>query len=383
MKQLSQMAVNLPRSGIRVVMDRAWEMGDSVIRLMTGEPDFATPPHIIDAVHQALDAGHTRYIPNAGLLELRQVVAEKFQRETGQPTTSANVLITHGAMMGLTTAYFALLEPGDEILLPDPGWPNYDMAVRMTGASVKRYPLRIEQNFLPLPSEIESLITERTKALMICSPSNPAGQVYDRALMKELVALAKKYDLFVLSDEVYQDIVFDGEHVSAAELDPDRSIVVSGVSKSFAMTGFRVGYVRATPQIIATVAKLQEPTIACGVAISQYGALAALTGPQDCVWQMRDEYRRRRDLAIAFLRKKNAYSYTPRGAFYLLIDVSRSGMNGEEFALELLQESRVAVAPGPTFGPASNQFIRISLASSEADIMAGLEAICDLLFKSQ
>ena len=380
MKALSRKACALPRSGIRVVMDRAWEKGDGVVRLMTGEPDFPTPQHIVNAVHGALDAGHTRYIPNAGLGELRQAVARKFEMETGSATEASNVLITHGAMMGVATAFFTLLEPGDEILLPDPGWPNYEMSAQLTGARIKRYPLRIEQSFIPKPDEIESLISERTKALLLCSPSNPTGQVYDRSLMDALVAIARNHDLYLVSDEIYHDMVYEGEHASAASLDPDRSIVVSGVSKSYAMTGFRVGFMRATKEIIEIGAKLQEPLVSCGVAISQHGALAAIEGPQDCVRQMRDAYRKRRDLAVAYLRERNAYSYTPRGAFYLMIDISASGLDGEAFALELLDHYNVAVAPGPTFGPASSGFVRISLASSEGDIATGLKAICDLMY---
>lgn len=378
MKQLARKATSVPQSGIRVIMDKVWKM-ENVVKLMAGEPDFPTPTHIVDAVHAALNAGHTRYIASAGLPELRQAVAEKFQRDTGTPTSVSNILINHGAMLSVTTAFLTLLEEGDEILLSDPGYPNYEMSVRLTGATIVRYPLRVENEFLPDPDEIENLITPRTKCLVLCSPSNPTGQVYDRKLMERFVQLAQKHDLYIVSDEIYQDIIFEGEHVSAAELDPDRSIVITGVSKSYAMTGFRVGFMRAPENIIEVGARIQEPLVSCGVAASQYGALEAIQGPQDCVAQMRNAYKRRRDLALALLKENNAYSYTPRGAFYLMIDVSASGMDGDQFADHLLQHGGVAVAPGPTFGPLSTPYVRISLASSDADISTGVSAICELI----
>ena len=368
----------MPRSGIRAVMDRAWAKGD-VVRLMTGEPDFDTPAHIVRAVHEALDAGRTRYIPNAGLGVLREAVAARFTGELGVPTTTSNVLVTHGGMLGVMTAFMVLLEDGDEVLLPDPGWPNYAMAAGLIGARAKRYPATIADGFRPDPAAINTLIGRRTKCLVICNPSNPTGQVYDRPLLEALLEVAERHDLHVVSDEIYRDIVFEGEHVSAAALAPERAIVVDGVSKSYAMTGFRVGFLRAPENIISTGAKIQEPMVSCGTAISQYGALAAITGSQACVATMRRAYRQRRDVAIRYLASRDAFSYSPRGAFYLMVDVSSSGLDGDAFAVELLERKRVAVAPGPTFGPSSRDYVRVSLAAAADDILTGLAAICDML----
>lgn len=377
MKPLSRSAAAVPNSGIREIFERAAPM-TGVVSLVGGQPNFATPPHIVAAVHAALDAGHTTYISSAGIPELREAVAAKFQRESGVPTDTANTVVTSGAMAALAGSLFALLEPGDEVLLPDPGFPNYTAQAMLTGATIVPYPLRLDNDFLPDPNEVERLITPRTKAIMLCNPGNPTGQVFGRTLIEEIVALAQKHDLYVISDEIYQDLIFEGEHVNAASLDPDRSIVISGVSKSYAMTGFRVGFLRAPRPIAKLVEKLQQPFVSCGVAISQYGALAAITGPQDCVAAMRQAYRRRRDLAVEALKARNAHTYTPRGAFYVLIDVSASGLDGHAFALKLLDQKRVSVAPGPTFGEVTRDYVRVSLASSEADIETGINAIFEL-----
>ena len=359
-------------------MDRALAI-PGVVRLMTGEPDFPTPPHIVAAIHAALDAGHTRYVPNAGLLDLRQAVASNYVSELGIPTAVSNTLVTSGAMLAVMTAFLAIVEAHDEVLLPDPGWPNYAMAVGLIGAKAVRYRTTMDDAFLPDPDAIERLIGDRTKCLVLCNPSNPTGQVYEKALLEALVALARRHDLHIVSDEIYRDLVFEGTHVSLAELAPERSVVISGVSKSYAMTGLRVGFVRASEAIIELGAKLQEPLVSCGTAISQYGALAAITGPQDCVFEMRDAYRRRRDLAVEFLKSRNACSYVPKGAFYLMVDVSASGLDGEAFAYELLETRRIGVAPGATFGPGSTNYVRVSLASSDDDVLRGLEAICAML----
>ena len=189
-------------------------------------------------MHAALDAGHTRYVPNAGLPELRKAVASQYATELGVPTTVSNTLVTNGAMLGVMTAFLAVLDPRDEVPLPDPGWPNYEMAAGLVGGKVVRYRMDIDDGFRPDPHTIEQRITERTKCLVVCNPSNPTGQVYERALLEDLIGVAERHDLQFVSDEIYRDLVFEGAHVSAAELSPERSIVISGVSKSYAMTGF-------------------------------------------------------------------------------------------------------------------------------------------------
>jgi len=380
MPEFSEQILQMPQSGIREIMELAWSMDGEVTRLMVGEPDFETPAHIVKAAQAALSNGFTRYVSNAGLPELRSAVAKKFERTYGIDTSLEQITITHGAMGAVTSAIAITCDAGDDVLVPDPGWPNYISAAMLFGVRPVPYPLAIENEFQPFLEDIEARLTPKCKAIILCSPSNPTGQVYSAETTRQLVELARKYDLFVISDEVYADIIFEGTHCSAAEFDNDaRVIVANGVSKSYAMTGFRVGYLRAGKTFSALAAKVQEPLITCGTANSQYAALEAITGPQDCIKKMVDEYRERRNLVTEFMDEHGQNQYTPRGAFYYMIDISRSGLDGQEFAVDLLRKHRVAVAPGPTFGESSGKFIRISLASSRADLLKGLSAITRLI----
>ncbi len=282
-------------------------------------------------------------------------------------------------MMSLATAFFTLLEAGDEVLLPDPGWPNYSTSVTLARGVPVPYTLRAPL-FLPDLDQLQSLVSPRTKILLLCSPSNPTGQVQDAALTEALVAFARRNDLWVVSDEIYSEIVFEKEAPSVLNFDTDeRCLVVSGVSKTYAMTGYRIGFTRARADYITVGAKLQEPFVSCGTGFSQMAAAAALDGPQDCVGLMREAYRRRRDIALEVLRERGLYRYTPGGAFYVLVDISASGMDSRDFAVRLLEEKRVAVAPGSTFGRLSAAAVRVSVASRDEDVKEGLYRICDFI----
>ncbi|MCC7261349.1 MAG: pyridoxal phosphate-dependent aminotransferase [Candidatus Latescibacteria bacterium] len=382
MRPLASVPSRIPRSGIREVMDLAWqvEKTEPVIHLEVGQPDFPTPAHIVEATCRHLHEGQTKYVPNAGVAPLRQAAARYFERRTGVKTGPENILVTPGAVMSVSTAFMATLEPGDEVLLPDPGWPNYRMAIEVLHAKPVCYSLRPENQFLPDLDELEKLVSPRTRLLLLCTPSNPTGQVYDAALMQRLMAFASRHDLYVLSDEIYGDIVFDQAHASALSCDPDgRALIISGMSKSYAMTGFRVGFTRARPEYIELAAKLQEPFVSCGSGFSQLAAAEALDGPQDCVEAMRQAYKRRRDIALEVLRQYDLYQYTPGGAFYLLIDISATGLSSRDFMARLLQEKKVAVAPGSTFGEISKNHVRISIASAEENIREGVKRICELI----
>lgn len=380
MKPYAAAPAGIPRSGIREIMDLAWAT-PGVIHLEVGQPDFDTPAHIVEAACRAAREGHTRYVPNAGIDPLRAAAARCVEGRTGVPTTPDHILVTQGAVLGVATAFLSLLEPGDEVLLPDPGWPNYAMAVPLFHGRNVFYELRPERRFLPDPEHVESLITPRTKLLLLCSPSNPTGQVHGGELTAELMEVARRHDLWVLSDEIYSEIVFDGAgHVSCASHDPDeRVILVTGMSKSYAMTGFRVGFTRARPDYVEMASKLQEPLVSCGVAFAQMAAVEALEGPQDCVQEMRGAYQRRRDLALRVLRDHGLYRYTPGGAFYLLVDISDAGMDSRDFCLELIERHKVAAAPGSTFGRVSADHVRISIASPEENIREGLTRICRMV----
>ena len=382
MKPFARIPAEIPRSGIREVMDLAWaaEKTGEVIHLEVGQPDFDTPAHIIEATCRFANAGHTKYVPNAGVDPLREAAARYFERSTGVATGPEHILVTPGAVMSVASSFLALLEPGDEVLLPDPGWPNYHMAVSIVHGQPVFYNLRAEDHFLPDLDEIESLISEKTKLMLLCTPSNPTGQVYDQTLMRELMGLAQRHDLWVLSDEIYGEIVFANQHHSALPHDEDgRALIVSGMSKSFAMTGYRVGFTRANPDYIELAAKLQEPFVSCGTGFSQLASAEALDGPQETVAQMREAYRRHRDIALEVLRAHDLYRYTPGGAIYLMIDIAASGMDSRDFAVRLLEEKRVAVAPGKTFGKMCADHVRISIAAEDDHIRRGVTAICELV----
>ena len=379
MKPFSTTALQIPRSGIREIMALASEK-EGVIHLEVGQPDFPTAPHIVEATCRHVRNGQTKYVHNAGVIELREAAARYFQRKTGVTTTSQNILITPGAVMSVATAFMALLDPGDEVLLPDPGWPNYAMGSSLLHGKAITYNLRSENQFLPTIDDMEALITPKTKLLLLCSPSNPTGQVYGPDLMGELMAFAQRHDLYVLSDEIYGEIVFDHKHTSALPYDTDeRTLIVSGMSKTYAMTGYRVGFTRGSVDYIQLATKLQEPIVSCGVGFAQLAAAEGLEGPQDHVQEMRHAYKQRRDVALKVLREYNLYRYTPGGAFYLLVDISSTGMDSRDFALRLLEEQSVAVAPGNTFGQICSNHIRISIASSKENIREGLHRTCKMI----
>jgi aspartate aminotransferase/aminotransferase len=379
MKPFAAAPSAIPRSGIREIMDLAWST-PGAIHLEVGQPDFDTPEHIVEATCRYAREGYTRYVPNAGVNPLREAAARYLQDKTGVATTADNILVTQGAVLSVATAFLSLTDPGDEVLLPDPGWPNYSMAAPLFQGKSVFYDVRPENGFLPDPEQIEYLITPRTKLLLLCSPSNPTGQVHDEGLTKALMDVAQRHDLWVLSDEIYGEIVFDREHVSCASYDPDgRVLLVTGMSKSYAMTGYRIGFTRACREYVELASKLQEPLVSCGVGFSQMAAVEALEGPQQCVADMRDAYRRRRDVAIEVLREYDLYRYTPGGAFYLLVDISASGMESLDFCHELIREHKVAVAPGSTFGKVCADHVRISIASPDENVREGLKRICEMI----
>lgn len=379
MPRLAKSVAQMRRSGIREIMDLAGTLTD-VIHLEVGDPNFDTPSHIVEAACEAARQGYTHYTPNAGLRSLREKLVQKLARVNGLSVTVDNIVVTTGAVGGIASALAAITEPGDEILIPDPGWPNYEMMVAVNRAVLRRYPLSQADGYLPNLAVLEREIGPRTRAILTNSPSNPAGSVLPRQLVEQLAEIARRHDLFLISDEVYEEIVFDGEHVSALRFDTDgRIISVFGFSKTYAMTGWRLGYVVASPEIATVVAKLQEPLVSSASAISQKAGEAALDGPQDCVAAMCAAYRRRRDLAVTLLTQLGVPFTPPSGAFYLLADISASGMDSYTFAKGLLSEAHVAVAPGETFGPSTRSCVRISLATSEDQLVEGIKRLAAYL----
>ncbi len=350
-KPLAHGPLTMRRSGIRELMDLAAGAPD-VLHLEVGEPDFSTPVHIVEAAVTAARAGFTHYTPNAGLPELRVAIAPIVSGTHGRPVGPDQVVVTSGSVCGLMTTLMALVEPGEEVLIPDPGWPNYEMMVRSIGAVPVRYRLDATRDYEPDLEALDRQISPRSKVLLVNSPSNPTGAVFAEDTVRGLVGLAAAHDLYLVSDEVYEQLVYDGQHVSPTRWDTDGRVVSAySFSKTYAMTGWRIGYVVAPPAIAEVITKLQEPVVSCASAVSQKAAEAALAGPQTCVAQMRHAYQSRRDAALSILRQAGVSTNMPRGAFYLLVDTSRVTQDSYAFARQLLHEQRVAVAPGETWRP--------------------------------
>lgn len=378
MKPFNQLTSSMPSSGIRKIMALSQDK-PGCIHLEVGQPDFKTPAHVLEAAaHAALD-GFTRYTPSAGIPELREAIARKVTEKNGFAIGPENVVISPGAVCSIFTSLLALVEAGDEVLIPDPGWPNYMMQMACIGAKGIRYPLDPARGFQIDFAALERLVTPKTKVLLINTPANPTGAVYPPDTVREIVAFARRRDLFVLSDEVYEEILFDGVHTSTGLFDTDcRVATVFGFSKTYAVTGLRVGYtVSHNEKLVHLVTKLQEPVISCAGGISQKACLAALQGPQEPFHEMVRVYRERRDAVVRILRDKGLYRYTPSGAFYILIDISKAGMNSADFAVALLREKNVAVAPGETFGETADSFVRICFAADSDKLVEGVKILCD------
>jgi aspartate aminotransferase len=375
MPKLADHARRMPRSGIREVMDLAWSMQEPVIGLHVGEPSFATPGHVLDGARRALDRGETRYVANAGIPALREAIVGKVATRNGLHAGPDQVVVAAGGMQALYAALSATVAAGDEVLIPDPGWPNFAMAVQLLQAQPVGYPLHADHDFLPDVAALGRLVTDRTRALVVNFPSNPLGAVLPAQLAEHLCRFADEHDLWLISDECYDAITFDTEHVSPARYDEqDRVLSCFSFSKTYAITGMRVGYLVAPEGVASTAAKMQEPLIACVNAPAQYAALAALEGPQDFVEVMRRAYHERRDFAADLLDAAGVGYLLPQGAFYMWVDVrDRCGGDVRTWALELLRERHVAVAPGTTFGAEGEGWVRISLATDTADLLEGLE----------
>ncbi len=362
----------MPRSAIREIMDLAAGR-EGVIHLEIGDPDLITPEHIIEASAAAARAGWTRYTQNAGLPSLREAIAEKVSARTGAAVSPACIVVTVGAVGGLYTAVMTVADAGDEVLVPDPGWPPYESALHLAGARAVRFPLKPENGFLPDVDEIDSLITDRTKAIMINSPGNPAGAMYPRETLRRIAGLADGYGIYVISDEIYEDIVFvDRGHVAPLALRPDlaeRTCVISGLSKAFAMTGWRVGYSIAPLEWTRVINALQGHSTSNICAISQQAALAAV-GHDELVRPMVEIFRQRRDRCMALLEDLPSLSaQTPEATFYLYLDATRvlatEGLPDTVDALAdwLLHDHKLVLVPGSAFGDPKH--LRMSFAAAD------------------
>ncbi len=383
MRELAASRRQLPVQGVRLLMEASAKIPEA-IHLEVGEPNINTPLAIRKAAEEAMAEGITHYTPNAGLLSLRETIVEDMKRKYNVNTSVDEIVVTTGAVTALMVAMLALVDQGEEVLIPDPAWPNYEIMALMQGAKPVPYPLKAEQGFIPDISQLETLVTEKTKAIMINTPGNPTGAVFTQKEIIDLLEFARKHDLFVISDEVYDGIIFDGEkHISPKTFDEDgRVISIYSFSKSYAMTGWRVGYAVAAKEIIATMTKLIEPVISCAPAFAQKAAETALNSPNDFLIEMANGYERRRDKAYELFVEANIKAYKPKGAFYMMVDISEAGFpSSEQFALTLLEEEKVAVGPGGTFGQTTKEMIRLSLATEERDLLEGVKRICRFIVK--
>jgi aspartate aminotransferase/aminotransferase len=365
----------MPRSAIREIMALAAGR-PNVIHLEVGEPDFSTPLPIVDAGFAAARAGFTKYSPNAGLASLRQRVARRVSAAWGSNVPAERIVITTGAIGALYSALMAVTDAADEVLIPDPGWPNYEAIVHLAGAVPVRFSLPARRGFVPDTAEISGLLTPRTKAIVINTPGNPSGAVFSKEIMAEICALSRRTGIYVISDEVYEEIVFEGRHVSAGALGAaDRTFVVSGFSKTYAMTGWRLGWLVCPPELAPVAASLQEPVASCASTVAQKAAEAALDGDQAIVDGFRESYRRRRDIVVDVFGNTQLLPLVPEGAFYALIDIGATGRRSLDFARDLLARCDTAVVPGITFGPSCDSYVRVAFTIGDDDLRRGLQRL--------
>jgi aspartate aminotransferase len=371
---LSRFAGEVAHSGIREIFDAVAGRKD-IYHLEVGQPDFPTPEHVIEAALRSARKW-SGYTDSAGIRSLREAISERLRRVHSLDYPPERVVVTHGGVQAIAAVCLATLDSGDEVLVPDPGWPNYAMIATALGARVVPYPLRPEDGFVPDPERVRSLFTERTKLLVINSPANPTGAFIPPEVQEALVTAARNAGVLVISDEVYDEMYFDGPAApSAAGLDDEWVVGVWSCSKTYAMTGWRVGYLVANPQLVETIVKLQEPTISSVSSVTQAAATAALSGSQDVVTQMCSAYRQRRDIVLDLLREAGMDPIVPNGAFYQMVPL-KPGTDSRRAALELVERG-VAVAPGTAFGSVAADQLRVSLASSEESLRGGIARILE------
>lgn len=376
-KWINNKAKGLKQGTIRAMFDRANKMSD-VISLGIGEPDMPTPKLICDACKEALDKGITHYTPNAGMFAFRQAIAEKTYLKDLHYDPNTEIIVTNGGMGALSLLFLVLLNDGDEVLIQDPQWLNYVAQVSYCGGIPVRVPTDLAHNFEMQPETIENCITPRTKALMINTPNNPTGSVMTRETMQKIAELAVKHDLLVISDDVYNTLLYAGEEAPCIAAFPgmkERTVIINSFSKSYAMTGWRIGYVAGPAEIVDRMTKCQENFNACANAPGQYAGTIALDHPELCKELCRI-FARRRDILLNGLSKINGiHCNQPTGAFYAFADISGFGLSSVDFCNRLLEEQKVVCIPGSAFGECGEGFIRIAYTCSEEDLSEALRRI--------
>jgi len=363
---LSKIVEELKPSGIRRFFDLAAGM-EGVISLGVGEPDFVTSWGIREAAINSLEQGNTSYTANAGLLELREEISYYMKnRFKVEYSPESEILVTVGASQAIDIAMRAILDPGDEVIVIEPCFVSYGPMVNLAGGVVVQVQTLKENDFKVLPSQIEEVITEKTKAIMLCSPNNPTGSMLNKKELEELAIIAEKFDLLVIADEIYAELVYDEEYTSLAAIPGmwERTILVSGFSKSFAMTGWRLGFVCAPPEISSAMLKIHQYAMMCASTMAQYAAIEALKNGRSDVYEMVKSYRRRRNYIVQSLNEMGLTCHMPGGAFYAFPSIESTGLSSQQFAEQLLKYEEVAVVPGDVFGESGEGHIRCSYAAS-------------------
>lgn len=377
MKPLSQIVASVPPSGIRRFFDIAAQLEDC-ISLGVGEPDFVTPWHIREAAIWAIEKGYTTYTSNYGLFSLRQRIASHLKTRYGvEYAPEDQILVTVGVSEGLDLAMRALLDPGDEVLLFEPSYVSYLPCVLFAGGKPVAIPTDYRDGFQPDPDRLRRAITPRTKAILLCYPNNPTGTVASREALQRIVDLAVEHDLYLVSDEIYDRLVYETEHTCVAALPgaAERTILLGGFSKSYAMTGWRIGYACAPAPIIEMMMKVHQYTMLCAPIAAQKAAEEALEHGEAEVERMRREYDRRRRLVVERLNQMGLECVPPQGAFYVFPSIRVTGLHPEEFTERLLWEERVAVVPGNVFGASGEGHVRLSYATALPKIEEALQRI--------
>ena len=381
--EISERAAQLTPSLTLSIDSKAKAMkaeGIDVCGFGAGEPDFDTPEHIKRAAIEALEAGFTKYTPNAGIPELRQAIADKLAADNGLSYRAGQIVVSNGAKHACYNAILATCQPGDEVIIPAPYWVSYPDMVRLVGADPVIVPTSERNAWKMRPEDFENAMTPRTKMLIMNSPGNPTGSIYTREELEAIVSVAAEEDIYVLSDEIYEKLVYDDvKHVSIASLSQeayDLTITINGFSKSYAMTGWRLGYLAAPDAVVRAVDSIQSHTSSNPSSFSQYGALAALKGDQQPLADMREEFDMRRNYMFDRLSKiSNVTAVKPQGAFYILVNISQLGLTSQNFADRLLSKANVAVVPGAAFG--DDRTVRFSYATSLDVIKKGLDRFQD------
>ena len=377
MSFISNKSQKTPHSVIREMF--ALQTGlDNVISFALGEPDFTAPQHVIDATVASLQRGETHYTPNAGIPALRQAVSDLYKRR-GLDYKPSEVLIGAGAISMLNIACTAMLDIGDEVLVPDPGWANYVGLMMQVGAVPVPIHLKEENGFMYDVADLQAALTPKTKMILLNSPSNPTGGVASADNLSQIAYFAKANDLYILTDEIYRELLWDDEPYTSIASFPgmkERTVVVDGFSKTYAMTGMRLAWAVAPEEVIVVMTKLLENVLSSVNEGVQWGGVAALNGSQECVEEMKRQYRRRREIIVGGLNDMKGVScLMPKGAFYAFPNISKLGIPSREFAMRLLKEKHVVVVPGTGFGEGGEGFVRLAYATSEDNIREGLRRI--------